>query len=113
VKRRRPNSLIAKIYLPKPYFGEVIPPRSVVKLLAPWGDDQGRVFRVGYYGRRDGLDCVRLVNESGKYEQTTDQESIAKDFQVLMRTEETDLYGTNREVLGPISANELLKLEGA
>jgi hypothetical protein len=97
---------------PKPYFGEVIPPRSVVKLLAPWGDNQGRIFRVGYYGRQDGLDCVWLVNASGEYEQTTDQESIATDFQVLTRTEETDLFGFNREVLGPISTHELLKLEG-
>lgn len=115
MKRRRPNSLIAvkTRWWARPYFGEVIPPRSVVKLLAPWGDDQGRVFRIGYYRRQDGLDCVWLVNESGGYEQTTDQKSIAKDFKILMRAEETDLYGTHREVLGPVSTSELLKLGGA
>jgi hypothetical protein len=114
VKRKRPNSLLAKIHLPKPYFGDVIPPCSVVKVTAAqWDNDLGRVFRIGYYSRQDGLDCVWLVNESGEYEQTTDQESITKDFQVLTRTEESDFYGTNREVLGPISTDELLKLGGA
>jgi hypothetical protein len=104
---------VAKVlFLGKPYFGEVIPPRSVVKLLAPWGEDQGRVFRIGYYSRQDGLDCVWLVNEKGKYEQTTDQNSISEDFQILKRSDESDWFGFNREVLGPISTEELLKLEG-
>jgi len=115
VKRKRKNSLIAvrMRWWAKPYFGEVIPPSSVVKLLAPWGDDQGRVFRIGYYSRQDGLDCVWLVNESGKYEQATDQKSITKDFQVLRRSDETDWFGFQREVLRPISTDELLKPEGA
>lgn len=115
MKRKRKNSSIAvrMRWWAKPYFGEVIPPSSVVKLLAPWGDDQGRVFRIGYYSRQDGLDCVWLVNESGKYEQATDQKSITKDFQVLRRSDETDWFGFQREVLRPISTDELLKPEGA
>lgn len=111
MKRRRKNSLIAlkTKWWAKPYFGEVIPPRSVVKLLAPWGENQGRVFRIGYYRRQDGLDCVWLVNESAEYERTTDQASIATDFEVLMRSDETDRFGFNREVLRPVSTDELLK----
>lgn len=115
MKRKRKNSLIElkMKWWAKPYFGEVIPPRSVVKLLAAWGEDQGRIFRIGYYSRQDGLDCVWLVNEKGKYEQTTDQDSINKDFQILTKSDESDMFGFNREVLGPTSTEELLKLERA
>jgi hypothetical protein len=91
------------------YFGKVIPPRSVVRLLAPWGDVQGRIFRIGYYSRQDGLNCVWLVNEAGEYEQTTDQSSIDKEFEILKVSGETDLFGVDCEVLGPISSAELLK----
>jgi hypothetical protein len=92
------------------YTGKVIPPRSVVKLLSQWGNDQGRVFRIGYYNPQDGLNCVWLVNELGTYEQTTDQMSIETDFEVLTLSDETDRYGFNREVLGPISDADLVKL---
>jgi hypothetical protein len=92
------------------YFGKVIPPQSVVKLRAAWGNDQGRIFRIGYYSRQDGLNCVWLVNETGTYEQTTDQKSIENDFEVLQLAAETDLYGSDREGLRPISDAEVLKL---
>jgi hypothetical protein len=110
MKRRRPEPWVMKNTRLRAYFGKVIPPQSVVKLIAPWGDDQGRTFRIGYYSRQDGLNCVWLVNEAGRYEQTTDQKSIEKDFEVLNLAAETDLYGINREVLGPISDAEVLKL---
>jgi hypothetical protein len=100
-----------KVIRANAYIGKVIPPQSVVKLLSQWGTDQGRVFRIGYYGRQDGLNCVWLVNELGTYEQTTDQRSIETDFEVLTLSAETDLYGFNREVLGPISDTELVRLE--
>jgi hypothetical protein len=62
----------------------VIPPRSQVRLIRSdrhtpsWRKDIGRQFRVGYYSRKDGLDCIWLVNESGKYEQTTDRGFLLK-----------------------------------
>ena len=110
MKRRRPEPWVMRSIRLEAYFGDVIPPRSVVKLLAAWGDDQGRIFRIGYYSRQDGLNCVWLVNEAGSYEQTTDQKSIGKDFEVLKLSTETDLYGIDREVLGPLSKAELVKL---
>jgi hypothetical protein len=110
VKRRRPEPWVMRNIRLNAYFGNVIPPRSVVKLLAPWGDKQGRIFRIGYYSRQDGLNCIWLVNEAGTYEQTTDQKSIEKDFEVLKLSAEEDLYGVDREVLGPISDAELLKV---
>jgi hypothetical protein len=49
------------------------------------------------------------VNEVGTYEQATDQESIAHDFRVLKLSDESDLYGVEREVLGPVSDSERLQ----
>ena len=109
MKRSRPESKAMRNIRLTAYVGKVVPPLTVVKLLASWGNDQGRIFRIGYYGRQDGLNCVWLVNEKGTYEQTTDQSSIEKDFEVLNLSHETDLYGANRSVLGPIAETELLK----
>jgi hypothetical protein len=100
-----------KIARARAYFGKVIPPRSVVRLLSQWGNDQGRIFRIGYYSRQDGLNCVWLVNEAGTYEQTTDQRSIEKDFEVVELSAETDMYRTEREALGPLSDAESWVLE--
>jgi len=93
------------------YFGKVIPPRSVVRLTADWGSHKGRIFRIGYYSRMDGLNCVWLVTETGDYERTTDQKSIDEDFEIFKLSTETDLYGADREFLGPISEADLLKME--
>jgi hypothetical protein len=111
MKRKRPEPWIMKTIRANAYFGKVISPRSVVKLLSPWGNDQGRVFRIGYYSRQDGLNCVWLVNESGTYEQTTDQKSIDEDFEVLELSAETDMYGVDHEALGPPSDAESWVLE--
>ncbi len=80
-----------------------IPPLSVVQLISDdpgWSDQKGRIFRIGYYSRQDGLDCVWLVDDTGLYEQTTDQESTSKDFAILQTSSESDVYGVDREVLG-------------
>lgn len=81
----------------------IIPPLSVVKLTSndpDWSDQEGAIFRIGYYGKNDGLDCVWLVDDLGNYNQTTDQESIKRDFTVLELSEEDDLFGVNRPVIG-------------
>lgn len=103
-RRRRPTPLPLRLRLleGEAYGGYSIPPRSVVSLDAPWGNDQGRLFRIGYYSRQDGLNCVWLVNDAGEYEQATDQRSIRNDFTVLVLSNETDSYGTDRIPLGPI-----------
>jgi len=83
----------------------ILPPRSVVKLVRAdkdtrkWKANIGRRFRIGYYSRQDGLDCIWLVNDAGEYEQTTDQESIQKYFKIIKRSSEKDLFGTNRRRL--------------
>ncbi len=81
----------------------IVPPLSVVKVTT---DDpglrrqQGRTFRTGYYRKSDGLDCVWLVDDEGDYGQTADQESIRKHFTILELSEEEDLFGLDRPVMG-------------
>jgi len=62
----------------------------------------GRTFRVGYYNRQDGLDCVWLVGNAGDYEETVDQAMIRTHFEVVRRSDETDLFGTDRPAIGPV-----------
>lgn len=87
---------------------KIIPPRSRVRLIraernAHDGRNQiGRRFRVGYYGRKDGLDCIWLVNEKGEYEQTTDREHLLRDFEIEKLTDERDYYGLHKRRLGPL-----------
>jgi hypothetical protein len=84
---------------------EVIPPRSVVVLRASdhatpaWKHDVGRRFRVGYYRRRDGLDCIWLVNDAGEYEQTTDRKTLLRYFSIEKLSSERDCYGESRPKL--------------
>ena len=79
-----------------------IPPTSVVRLAAAdrstprWREYLGRIFRIGYYSRRDGLDCVWLVNDEGKYEQTTDHDYLFKYFDVIHLAKEKSLYGRGK-----------------
>ena len=85
----------------------VIPPLSLVRVVKvtseqpAWIGYEGRVFRIGYYSRQDGLDCVWLVDDYGQYSETVDQEMISTHFEILQRGDESDLYGVNRPVIGP------------
>lgn len=87
---------------------KIIPPRSRVRLTRAdkrtpsWTKDVGRQFRIGYYNRKDGLDCIWLVNENGGYEQTTDREFLLKYFVVEHLSSETNLYGKGKRRLGKI-----------
>ncbi len=98
---------IGKAWLPfsfrprKKYpFRTPIPPCSVVQVAKspsrPWMKNVGRRFRIGYYGWADGLDCIWLVNEKGKYERTIDHEFLNRYFEVESISKERRLYGRNR-----------------
>jgi hypothetical protein len=98
---------------------KVIPPRSRVRLVRAdkrtpsWNKEVGRQFRVGYYNRKDGLDCIWLVNETGKYEQTTDRDFLKKYFQVERVSTEKSLYGVGKRRLGKIRiASPMERLNG-
>jgi len=87
---------------------KIIPPRSRVRLLRAdrqtptWKKAIGRQFRIGYYSRKDGLDCIWLVNENGAYEQTTDREFLLKYFEVELLSQEKNFYGRGKRRLGKI-----------
>jgi hypothetical protein len=87
---------------------EIIPPRSRVRLVRAdtktpsWRKDIGRQFRIGYYSRQDGLDCIWLVNEKGEYEQTTDRDFLLRYFVIESLTNERDYYGMHKRRLGPL-----------
>jgi hypothetical protein len=89
-------------------FPKIIPARSRVRLIRAdsrtpsWKKDVGRQFRVGYYSRKDGLDCIWLVNENGKYEHTTNREYLLKYFDVEHLSRETNHYGQGKRRLGKI-----------
>ena len=87
-----------------------IPPKSVVRLVACppdrhlWKKTLGAIFRVGYYSRRDGQDCIWLVNESGEYQETVDHDYLWKYFDIIQTSDEKNLYGTKRPQIGPVIA---------
>jgi hypothetical protein len=66
-----------------------IPPQSVVRLVRSnratqrWRKQLERIFRVGYYSRKDGLHSIWLVNDEGQYEQTTAHEFLYRCFDVI------------------------------
>ena len=90
-----------------------IPPQSVVRLARSdratrsWREEIGRVFRIGYYSRMDGLDCIWLVNDDGKYEQTLDHEFLYRYFDVLHFAKDTNWYGHKRPRIPPIRPADL------
>jgi hypothetical protein len=98
----RERTLIGKKAIDVP---EVIPPHSVVVLRAAdqstpdWKKDVGRRYRVGYYSRRDGLNCIWLVNDAGDYEQTTDRVTLLRYFSIEKLSKEKDYYGQGRPPL--------------
>jgi hypothetical protein len=84
-----------------------IPPLSVVRA-AYNGRNQsfrkhnGRTFRVGYYSRMDGLDCIWLVDDEGHYERTVDHEFLYRHFDVIQFADHTNWYGRRRRKIPPI-----------
>ena len=85
-----------------------IPPESVVQLAGyppasrSWKKNLGAIFRVGYYSRTDGPDCIWLVNEDGEYQETLDHDYLARYFDVIQTSDETSLYGAKRPRIGAI-----------
>jgi len=83
---------------------KIIPPLSVVKVNSDtpkWRSQRGRIFRIGYYRKNDGLDCVWLVDDKGDYGQTVDQQYINDHFAIVELSEEDDLFGVDRPIIGP------------
>ena len=85
----------------------VVPPLSEVRFVKVPGTggynkrDLGRVVRIGYYRRRDGLNCVWLVDDEGHYFGTVTQNILCSHFEVVKPSSENDLFGANGDVIGP------------
>jgi len=60
------------------------------------GKSVGQKFWIGYYCWQDGLDCVWLVNENGKSEQTIDHDFLKRHFEIVKISKERILYGKGR-----------------
>ena len=92
---------------------KIIPPRSVVILASvgrqtpDWLPDRGRIFRIGYYNRADGLECIWLVNDVCEYEQTTDRQTLLDHFIILKLSNERDLFGDRRGQLKPLKTKRI------
>ncbi len=67
-----------------------------------WRKDVGRRFRVGYYSRKDSLNCTWLVSENGEYEQTTIREDLLKYFEIERLSDEKNLYGAGKRRLAKL-----------
>lgn len=97
------------------HIPKVIPPRSRVRLVRAdmrtptWRKDVGRQFRVGYHSRKDGLGRIWLVNENGKYEQTTDRDFLLKYFEIERLSREKNFYGVGKRRLGKILVRSALE----
>jgi len=50
----------------------------------------------------DGLDCIWLVDDYGKYEQTVDHDFLMKHFEIESVSKERSLYGRNRPQFKPV-----------
>jgi hypothetical protein len=75
-------------------FPVPIPPCSVISVRRRAGKlKAGQVFRVGYYSRMDGLDCIWLVDKTGSYRQTIDHEFLNRFFEIQSVAKERSLYG--------------------
>jgi hypothetical protein len=99
---------------------KVIPPLSRVRLVRfdqhtpNWQKDVGRQFRIGYYSRNDGLDCIWLVNEKGEYEQTTNRALLLRYFSLERLSKGRNFYGGGKRRLGQIRPrNPLERLNGS
>ena len=87
-------------------FPVPIPPCSVVSVRRgvgkPWASKAGRVFRIGYYSKMDGLDCIWLVDETGRYDQTVDHQCLNMFFEIQSIAKERSLYGRGRRQFSPL-----------
>jgi hypothetical protein len=86
----------------------IIPPLSIVRLVKvtsrqpAWKGQEGRVYRIGYYRKQDGLDCVWLVDADGDYGEAVDQRMIETHFEILQLSDEDDPFGLDRPEIRPL-----------
>jgi hypothetical protein len=86
---------------------KIIPPRSEVILIhadkrtPEWKHIIGKRFRIGYYGKKDGLDVIWLVDDNGDYSETTSREFLLKYFQIVKISKVKDYFGIRSPIIKP------------
>jgi len=84
-----------------------LPPGTILRLAKLWpharkkGHEIGEIRQVGYYSRQDGLDCVWLVDDKGRYNWSADQKWVLDKFEVVKRSVEPGLYGKTKRKIDP------------
>ena len=71
------------------------------------GHEIGDIWRVGYYSKQDGLDCIWLVNTEGVYDWTSDHDWLGRKFEVLSLSDEDDFHGDDHDILLALSEDEI------
>lgn len=85
-----------------------IPPLSLVEIIKAdrktpaWKNQIGIQYRIGYYSPNDGLDVIWLVDDEGRYGETTDHEFLFKYFKIIRLSRETDFFGIRRRRMAPL-----------
>jgi hypothetical protein len=83
-------------------------PETQLKLIRLWphahkkNHFKGEIRRVGYYSKKDGLDCIWLVDNNGNYNWTADIEFIKKHFIVFKKARNRSIYGFKKKPLKEI-----------
>lgn len=85
-------------------LGFPIKPMSVVKLIKDYGGKHskynvGRMCRIGFYSKKDGLDVIWLVDQNGNYCSTLDHEFLELYFEVVEESNVFDYHGLNCDVI--------------
>jgi len=89
------------------------PPLTVLRLTKLWpharkqGHEKGDVWRVGYYSKQDGLDCIWLVDKDGKYDWTAEADWIRDQFEVVQTSSDRNYFGKRRARIGSLTKAEL------
>jgi len=87
----------------------IVPPGSLLRLIkkpagaVEWKKKIGRICRVGYYNKKDGLGIIWIVNQFGEYVEMIEQKDAGVYFEVVEFANERDFYGDNRPPLSRIN----------
>ena len=81
-------------------------PKTVLRLIRLFphakkkGHHIGETRRVGYYSKKDGLDVIWLVDNSGEYTWTADHSWVMNHFEIIDSSTNRSIYGKGKPPLG-------------
>lgn len=87
-------------------------PMTVLRLKKLWpharkqGHERGEIWRIGYYSKQDGLECVWLVDKKGAYSWSATADWISEKFEIVRASTEKSVFGLRRPKLRQLSPAE-------